>query len=269
LKRALDARSEFGTPTGAGLVAALAAGQAEQYRLQSAEKEVLKETLTGTVAILIQILSAIQPLAFGRASRIRQYMCLLRAELQIADSWEFEAAAMLSQLGAISVDPSVLKKYYDGEDLSEVDRRHLLSHASIGRRLLQEVPRLQAVSQMIERQYQDWRNSSERDPESRLIAVGSQMLSAILEFDRLVGSGRSSSDALAAMRREESEFHPDVLAALDRLQDTLAQQAILSSTPRPPLDTDQLIFRPLADQVLRSLRSQGSDSKAPHVTYDR
>ena len=109
----------------------------EQYLLQSAEKEVLKETLTGTVAILIQILSAIQPLAFGRASRIRQYMCLLRAELQIEDSWEFEAAAMLSQLGAISVDPSVLKKYYDGEDLSEVDRRHLLSHASIGRRLLQ------------------------------------------------------------------------------------------------------------------------------------
>jgi DNA-binding NtrC family response regulator len=44
----------------------------EQHRLQVAEEQVLKETLTGTVAILVQVLSAIQPLAFGRASRIRR-----------------------------------------------------------------------------------------------------------------------------------------------------------------------------------------------------
>lgn len=237
----------------------------EQFRLQRAEKEVLTETLTGTVAILFQILGAIQPLAFGRASRIRHFVRLLRSELQIPDSWEFEAAAMLSQLGAISVDPKVLKKYYAGEDLSEVDRRHLLFRASIGRKLLQAVPRLQAVSQIIDRQYQGGQTNHINDPEIRRVAAGSQMLSAALEFDRLIGSGKSATDAIAAMRRDANEFQPDVRAALERLKDTCAQQAALPNAETPALNEEELIFRPLANQVLRYLRNQAADLKVPDV----
>ncbi|MGO9893789.1 MAG: response regulator [Bryobacteraceae bacterium] len=229
----------------------------EQHRLQVAEKEVLQETLMGTVAILVEILSAIQPVAFGRGSRTRQHVRLLAAELDLPDSWEFEAAAMLSQIGCISVDPRVLKRHYAGEELAEADRRHLLAHASVGRKLLHKVPRLQAVAQMIERQYEDWQSCSTSDPKAHLIAMGAQMLRATLEFDRLIGIGKSTGEALTAMRRAENEYHPGVLAALERLKDKLPQGNGLpeASEEYVSLHADELIFRPIADQVLRSLRA--------------
>ena len=178
----------------------------EQHRLKVTEREVLQETLTGTVAILVEVLAAIQPLAFGRAARIRRHVRLLAYELRLPDSWEFEAAAMLSQIGCISVDPRILKKHYAGAELSEADRRHLLSQASVGRKLLHRVPRLQAVAQMIEHQYQNWPGTEERNGHRRLIATGAQLLRASSEFDRLVGAGLSAAEAIASMRRDEGEY---------------------------------------------------------------
>jgi response regulator RpfG family c-di-GMP phosphodiesterase len=229
----------------------------EQHRLQVAEEEVLRETLTGTVAILVQVLSAIQPLAFGRASRIRRYVRLVAAEMGLEKSWQLDAAAMLSQLGWISVDPKILQKYYEGRELSEVERRHLLDHASAGCNLLNQVPRLGALSQIIERQHQEWRSGLDSEPEAYLIGMGAQILGASLEFDRLVGAGRSADDALAVMRRAGNEFHPDVLAVLECLKDVLpvAAGAVDLSPEYTPLAPEQLIFRPLAEEVLRSMRS--------------
>jgi response regulator RpfG family c-di-GMP phosphodiesterase len=226
----------------------------EQYRLQVAEKEVLQETLTGTVAILVEILSAIQPLAFGRASRIRAYVRLLAAEMGMACSWEFEAAAMLSQIGCISVDPRVLKKHYSGEELTEEDRRHLLSQATVGRKLLHQVPRLQAVSQMIERQYQNWHGAANGDAAAQ-VAMGAQLLHAAIEFDRLAGTGKCPDDALAAMRHDEREYHPGILAALETLRGRLAElSGEREDYETTTANSEQLIFRPIAEQVLRSLR---------------
>jgi response regulator RpfG family c-di-GMP phosphodiesterase len=226
----------------------------EQHRLQVAEREVLQETLTGTVAILVEILSAIQPLAFGRAARIRRNVRLLARELNLGDSWEFEAAAMLSQIGCISVDPRILERHYAGAELSESDRTHLLSQASIGRKLLHRVPRLQAVSQMIERQYQDWSDLPKEEGEPRLIAMGAQLLRAASEFDRLVGAGRSSQEALDAMQRDHTQYAPELLPALSRIQEELLRAGGETGDYHGP-SAEQLIFRPIAEEVLRSLRN--------------
>jgi response regulator RpfG family c-di-GMP phosphodiesterase len=228
----------------------------EQHRLLVAEKEVLQETLMGTVAILINVLSSIQPMAFGRASRLREIVRMLAAELGLPDSWELEAAAMLSQLGCISVDPRVLKRHYSGQELDEADRRHLLAQASVGRKLLHQVPRLQSVSQIIERQYQKWQGGSEPEPLTDIVAIGAQLLHVALDFDRLAGMGQSAADAVATMQSYEGEYHPLVFAALDRLKDKRLPENLANATGRDPsLITEQLIFRPLADEVLRTLRS--------------
>jgi len=227
----------------------------EQYRLQVSEKDVLHETLMGTVAILVNVLSSIQPVAFGRASRLREIVRLLATELGLPDSWELEAAAMLSQLGCISVDPRVLKRHYAGQELSEADRRHLLAQASVGRKLLHQVPRLGPVSQIIERQYQKWQNDSPEGSFTDIVAIGSQLLHAALDFDRLVGMGQSAADAIATMRGYENEYHPAGFDALDRLKDTILQESLSKASDDASTVHEQLVFRPLADEVLRSLRS--------------
>jgi response regulator RpfG family c-di-GMP phosphodiesterase len=175
----------------------------------------------------------------------------------LGDSWQLDAAAMLSQLGWISVDPKILEKYYEAVELSEVERRHLLDRVSAGSRLLHQVPRLSAVSQIIDRQHQAWQGGADSGPEAYLIAMGAQILAASLELDRLIGARRSADEALEAMRRAGTEFHPDVLAVLERLKEVLPVAASTAdlSPEYAPLAPEQLVFRPLAEEVLRSMRS--------------
>ena len=50
------------------LAKAIAAG-VEQYRLVTAEKELLEKTLRGSIKVLTEVLSLVNPTAFGRAAR--------------------------------------------------------------------------------------------------------------------------------------------------------------------------------------------------------
>lgn len=116
LKAAIDAVNEgnlfrFLTkpcPTGDFIKALTAA--VEQYQLVTAERELLEKTLKGSVKILIDILSIVSPVAFSQSSRIRGMAKKLAARLKIEKLWEVELAAMLSQIGCVTIPGEILKK---------------------------------------------------------------------------------------------------------------------------------------------------------------
>ena len=60
-----------------------------QHRLQTAEKELLENTLQGTIAVLTDVLSLVNPAAFSRAVRIRRYIRHIAAKLawRTGSSW--------------------------------------------------------------------------------------------------------------------------------------------------------------------------------------
>jgi response regulator RpfG family c-di-GMP phosphodiesterase len=229
----------------------------EQYRMCLAEKDVLRETLMGTVTVLVEILGAIQPLAFGRAARLRRCVRALAIELNAGELWQFEAAAMLSQIGCISVRPEVLEKYYAGEDLSGEELNELHAHAQFGRRLLQGIPRLSSVSRMIERQHETYAVPAGLPAEEHSIALGSQMLRVALDFDRLRRTGAGAATALIHMREDESEYNPDVLTALERVHAEAGETDLVTEECLAPetAPSDHQLFRPVAEQVLRALRT--------------
>jgi response regulator RpfG family c-di-GMP phosphodiesterase len=228
----------------------------EQHSLQVAEKELLQETLMGTVSILVEILSVIQPVAFGRAARLRRYVVRIAQELQMLDTWELEAAAVLSQIGCIAVPPELLKRDYMGEPLTEDEVAQVRSHAIVGRNLLHKVPRLSSVSQIIGRQYDRfYPQHSAVDPAEHLVAVGWQMLRVSNDFDRLLGHASSPEDAIAEMRRNASEYNPELLEALARVsRDPDLLFTHIAPTEEPPSWRDSDLFRPIAEEVLKSLR---------------
>ena len=229
----------------------------EQYRVCAAEKNVLRETLMGTVTVLVEILGAIQPLAFGRAARLRRSVRALAIELKAGELWPFEAAAMLSQIGCISVRAEVLEKYYAGEDLSGGELDQMLSHAQFGRRLLHGIPRLSSVSRMIERQNETFSEPDGLSAEERSVALGSQMLRVALDFNRLRGTGMGAEAALTRMREDKSQYNPKVLAALDHVYAEAGEAELVSEDCRASetVPSEHQLFRPLAEQVLRVLRA--------------
>jgi HD domain-containing protein len=81
----------------------------EQHRLITAERALLEETLKGSIAVMTAILARVNPPAFSRAHRIRRYVEHMARELGLPDRWQYELAAMLSQIGCVAVPPGVME----------------------------------------------------------------------------------------------------------------------------------------------------------------
>lgn len=93
-----------------------------QYRLIKAERSILKETLIGCIQALIDVLAITNPIAFGRASRIKRLAMEFAGALNCTDYWQLEAAAMLSQLGYLSLPGPLVEKLYNGEPLTSAEK---------------------------------------------------------------------------------------------------------------------------------------------------
>ena len=81
-----------------------------QYNLIRAEKELLEETLNGSVSALISLFSASKPLFFGRAQRVKKLAVKLADRLGMDDIWRIELATVFSYLGYLTLPDNELEK---------------------------------------------------------------------------------------------------------------------------------------------------------------
>ena len=204
-----------------------------QYRLICAEKDLLRNTLIGAVAMLMDLLASRSPEAFGRTPRIRRLIRGLSGELNLGHLWELEAAGLLSLIGCLSVPPEVLSKYFAGMALLADEERQIRNHPAVAYRLICPVSRLSLVAQMIQHQMDSFDGGAVFGPEALRVAIGSQMLRVATDFDRLAGQGLSGRSAAAKMRHDAPEYNPQVLDALDRL---IAANASPHAAPQLEVD---------------------------------
>ena len=94
----------------------------QQYLLVTSEKVLLEQTLHGSIKALVDILWLANPLAFGRATRVRKIVEELINHFQIRERWPVEVAAMFSQIGCVTLLPATLDKLYKGEVLTGHER---------------------------------------------------------------------------------------------------------------------------------------------------
>jgi len=189
-----------------------------QYRLITAERSLLEETLHGSVKVLTEVLSLVHPAAFSRASRIHLYVRHMATELKVADLWKFEVAALLSQIGCITMEPGTLDRIYVGEELSDEEKKLFADHPAAARDLLATITRLEPVAEMIAGQNLPYQEPSEipLSPAQQTIVTGTHFLRAAIDFDRLMTGGHSPGEALAIMHRSSADYAPACLEALAR-----------------------------------------------------
>ena len=183
----------------AALVSAL-----EQHRLITSERELLEKTLSGSIKILTEVLSLVNPGAFSHACVIRKYATHMATCLKLTNVWEFELAAMLCPLGYITIPQAVLDRVAVGEVLTADEQAVFSGHPAVAERLLENIPRLETVARIIGNQ------SSPPSVQERAdsvfaggdaVAMGSAILRTALEFDKLASSRKSRCDALSQMRK--------------------------------------------------------------------
>ncbi len=177
------------------LVKTLTEGLA-QYRLVCAEKELLEKTLRGTVYVLTEVLSVVSPAAFSRAMRVRHYVQLIVTRLALGNAWKFEVAAMMSQLGCVTLHPDTIETVYTGGELSQEEQLQYINLPRVAGDLLKNIPRMEPISWMIAHQNEelpdDWDISK---GELRDVRLGAQIIRAALNFDALLRKGHSRLEA--------------------------------------------------------------------------
>lgn len=197
------------------LTKALEAG-VRQFNLLTAEKELLEKTLAGSVKILADVLALTSPAAFGRAARVRRMVQQLSRQMNLSHSWQLEVAAMLSQVGCVTVPGAVLEKVSRGERLSLHEANMVISHPRIGHDLIANIPRLQDVAEIIAYQDKNYNGSGypQDDVQGEDIPLESRVIHVALDYDTLVSGGKTPRQALVEMRKRPEHYDPEVLEAL-------------------------------------------------------
>lgn len=213
----------------ATLVTALALG-VRQYKLIVAEKELLNETLKGSMKVLSELLSQANATIFGAGSRVKDLVSRLCEQLHVTNSWEYEIAALMSQVGCITLPPEILHKLYAGIELRSEERQMYEQHPEVGRKLFAHIPRMELVAGMIGLQlypmdaYEEESVSREDDE----ICLGAQMLKVALDYDLFSYQGLTHKEILQRMKRAEGVYNQKILGLLEGLKIKIKQGRVLN-----------------------------------------
>ena len=186
---------------------------AEQHRLVTAERELLEKTLRSTVKVLSDVLALVNPIAFGRASRIQRLVRDVLPLLGREHDWEIDVSAMLSQLGLAAVPGIVLDKLHQHQPLTAEETRMIRGHPEVGRQLIAPIPRLEAVAENIAAQQRRYDGSGAMHEEefSGPPPFAARLLKIVADFDTLFNAGGSCEEALQRMAERKGWYDPEIL----------------------------------------------------------
>jgi hypothetical protein len=161
------------------------------------------------------LLAVASPALLSRAYRLKAYVRHLVVGLDLSGNWEFEEAAVLSHIGFLHLPQDMIVNLCTGGPLSGAERETLASCAADGASLLHRLPGLGVVADIVGYQFRPYCDfTGELGFLEPGIAVGSQMLRAAGDLDRLVSDGVPQSEALERMFPETLEYNPELLSLL-------------------------------------------------------
>jgi response regulator RpfG family c-di-GMP phosphodiesterase len=213
----------------------------EQYRLITAEKTLLSETLNNSLQVMVEILSMVNPTAFSRSNRIKRLAKDIAVKLGIKNIWEIEIAAMLSQVGCVTVPEETLQKIANSEPLNEKELQLYHQHPNIAYNLISRIPRMQNVAEIIANQTQLFGNTLETQNSK----IGGNILKVVLDFDKLLDSGDLPHLALKELASRSGWYNPIVLEALRNLINEAVEEFISIELEVGDLKPGMLINRPV------------------------
>jgi CheY-like chemotaxis protein len=195
----------------------------EQHRLINVERELLQETLTGSIRTLVDILSVVNPIAFNNASHYHRYVRHIVRRLRLRDAWRYELAALLCLIGTLTLPAELLAKVHRGQLLLPNEQAAYSSHAKMGYSLLTRIPRLEQVALMIRNHVGPTRRSPVVDTENDSMIpanLGADILRVVVMFHKLRCEGKTSSGAISELLRRNRDFNGTIVRTLIGLDNT-------------------------------------------------
>jgi response regulator RpfG family c-di-GMP phosphodiesterase len=186
---------------------------AEQYRLVTSERVLLEQTLRGSIQMLTEVLALAAPGVFGQAARIQRHARELASKVAGAQVWPIEVAAMLSQIGCISLAPATVEKLQTGGPLTPEEQASVDRLPAVAEQFISSIPRLDVVRSALKHQATpfDGSGTPAGAPRGKDIPLGGRVLGIVCDFDRLESGAHAPQLAIDTMRGRRGRYDPELL----------------------------------------------------------
>jgi ActR/RegA family two-component response regulator len=190
-----------------------------QFRMVVTENELLEKTLQASIRLLTEVLSLVNPEAFSRAMRLRRYMSHIVSALGLGSPWRFEVAAMMSQLGCVTLDPELIHAVHIGQNLAPDEQVRYDRHPLVAQGLLANIPRMEPIAWMIAHQNRPAPVVHDlADQEAADMRLGAKLLRVALDFDKFFRQSKSRTEAGSTVARRHKNLDPRILHALVQVE---------------------------------------------------
>ncbi len=184
-----------------------------KHRMERERSALLENTLGGAIRVLTEILSMVDPHAFGHGQKLRDYVSTLAHTLKLAPSWEFEVAAMLCRVGFVTIPPTVIQKMHAGITMHRMEGEMIARVPEFGRDLLARIPRLETVASYVHYQNKNFDGTgfpydSVAGPD---IPLGGRIFRILTDMIKLESEGTSKGVIVEIMTRATGKYDPKLL----------------------------------------------------------
>jgi response regulator RpfG family c-di-GMP phosphodiesterase len=224
-----------------------------QYERLLAEKQLLEETMQGAIKALMDLLALTCPVASGRAMRLSRYASLLAAELK-AERWDIEMAAMLSQLGCLTIAPELVERICRGAELSADEEELALRLPSVAERILAAIPRADGMRGILRQVNDPWSPGTG----AHTIPIGSRILRVVADFDRWESAGNSVAACIERLS-VPGPYDPAVVGALSNVSSFIGSNADTIEVPLSDVERGMIFATDVRNPLGILLIARGQD----------
>ena len=190
-----------------------------QYRLINTEKDLLQNTVKGSIELLSELLAIAKPNVFSNFNRIKKYIRHMAIGIGETDTWDFEVAGMLYSLGYLTLPEELIEKALQpNNDLTAHEKMALQDLPLISSKLINHIPRLETISEMV-RLSDKVNHLIHKDAgaiEGRVLR-GADLLKIALQFDKLLESGHNNKSAIDLLKANNS-YNTELVDQLSSLK---------------------------------------------------
>ena len=181
-----------------------------QYRLVTAEKELLNKTLSGSINLLADMLSMTEPQSFGREQTVRNLIASVTKKFPTGNAWEIPLAFMLAPIANATIPPELLIRARAGGILSKVEEQIVSELPETAARLVANVPRLEGVARIVRysHKHDDGTGTPPDAVKGEALPLGARLLKILNDLAQLQSCDLSRLSALNEMSTRLGWYDP-------------------------------------------------------------
>ncbi len=192
-----------------------------QYQLITAERNLIEQSLAGSIKVLTDVLAQLNPTIFGRSMRVKRWCDQIASAIEYPQPWELGLAALLCPIGMVSLPPDLLSRMTGDKPLQPLERDIVKRTPEVAARLIANIPRLENVAKIVGMQNRNFDGTGfpDQGPAGMDIPLGARVLRILNML-----AERTSSDTLVTQDFDELLYNKNRydLELMSRLRSLLA-----------------------------------------------